>query len=266
MALLVARSGSGKSTLYLNIIRNTPAIPTVVVNMEMTPRRQIEWLTSMTYDLETPSRSIEEVLRFGADDSRYGEVVAALSGMGDHYPNLHFVSPSRPSISDLTFVLEDIENETGVRPMRVFVDHLGLMKGCTDYNGYSVMTSGLHSWALREELAVYVLQQTGRNDGSGGRNEGHLPVTVSSGVYTGEQDADWLMGMYRPDRAPKFKKSKYAFEDPEDYFEMLSDLERVRGITVFQVLKNRPFGDILEQGIELRYDLHTRRLHEPGAF
>lgn len=267
LALWVARTGSGKSTAYLNIIRNTPEVPTLVVNMEMTARRQIEWLLSMTFDLQVRSRDIEEVLRWGADDPRYGEVVQALDMLGDRYPNLHFVTPTRPTVNDLRYVLDDVEDATGVRPVRIFIDHLNLMGGAEDYSGTVRTASSLHSWALRDGLAVYALQQVARGSNSdGGRNDGHIPLTLSSGAFGGEADADWVFGMYRPDRHPKFKKSRYQFESPEDYYQMLSDLEQVKGITVVQVLKNRPFSDLLEDGLELRFDSHTRRLSEPGNY
>lgn len=266
LALWVARSGSGKSTAYLNIIRNTPDVPTLVVNMEMTARRQIEWLLSMTYDLETPARDIEGVLGAGDEDPRYGEVVTALDNLGGRYPHLHFVTPTRPSVSDLEFVLDDITDQTGVRPVRIFIDHLNLMAGGEDYSGTVKATSGLHSMAMREDAAIYVLQQTGRGDGSGGRNDGHLPLSMASGLYGGEADADWVYGMYRPDRAPKFKKSRYQFDDPTDYYQMLDDRKEVEGITILQVLKDRPFGDILEDGVTLRFDHHNRRLEELGVY
>ncbi len=260
MALLWARSSAGKSTLALNIIRNTPEVPTLMVNMEMTARRQVEWLTSMSYDIETPGRYIEDVLREGEEDRRYHELDQALKNMGERYKHLSFLMPSRPSVSDLKYVIDDIEDATGVRPKRVFIDHLGLMRDCTDYSGYSKTAGALHSWAMSDDLALFVLQQTGRG-GESGKNDGHLPVSMSSGLYAGEADADWILGLYRPDKNPKFKKSKYSM-DPDEYYQMLADYERVRGTTVLQVVKNRPFGDVLDDGIELQYQPHTRRLVE----
>lgn len=266
MALMWARSGSGKSTWYLNNIRNTPDVPTLVVNMEMTPRRQMEWLTAMTFDLKTPGRELEEVLRWGPEDPRYVEVMSALEQMPDRYPNLHFVTPSRPRVGDLEVLLDDIDNATGTRPQRVFIDHLGLLGGTEEgYQGFSKTTADLHSFALGNDIAVVVLQQVGRSGGDAGRNDGHLPITFSSGVYTGEQDADFVLGLYRPCRDPKFKKSQYQFSDPTDYWQMRDDYEKVKYTTVMQVIKNRPFGDVLEEGIELTYDPHSRRLIEPGS-
>lgn len=58
LALMWARSASGKSTWMLNVVRNSPTIPTLIVNMEMTARKQSEWLLPMTFDLETPAREI----------------------------------------------------------------------------------------------------------------------------------------------------------------------------------------------------------------
>lgn len=265
MALMWARSGSGKSTWYLNWIRNTPEVPTLVVNMEMTARRQLEWLTAMTFDLETPGRDIEEVLRAGEEDPRFTEVMSALEQMSDRYPNLHFVTPSRPKAVDLEILLDDIADSTGTKPVRVVIDHLGLVGGTEDgYQGYVKTTADLHSLALAQDVALVVLQQTGRGGGDAGRNDGHLPITFSSGVYSGEQDADWVYGLYRPDRDPKFKRSEYQFENRLDYLNMREAYEKVRGLVVMQVIKNRPFGDVCEEGITFVYDSHSRRYTEIG--
>lgn len=266
MALMWARSGSGKSTWYCNVINNTPHIPTLVVNMEMTPRRQMEWLTAMASNLETPARDIDAVIRYGEDDDRYFEVVSALEQMPDKFPNLWFVSPTRPTVGDIRIIIEDIEMQTGVRPQRLFIDHLGLMSGTEDgYTGYRKLTANLKALSNDEEVGLYVLQQTGRGNGEGGRNDGHLPVKFGDGEYTGEQDADWVYGLFRPDRNPKFKKDRYQFSDPNDYYAMREEYERVRGLTIFQVIKNRPFSDLCEEGIELMYNPHTRRFAEIGA-
>lgn len=261
MALVWGRSGCSKSTWTLNVLANTPSVPTLVVNMEMKPRQQVEWLTSMSFELDTPGRDIESVLHDPEDD-RYTELEAALDKLSEHYPALHFVCPTRPSLDDLTVMLDDVEDATGTRPVRVFIDHLGLMAGANGYEGYTRLAGDLHAWGLRENVALYVLQQTGRGAGDGQRNDGHIPVTLSSGVYAGEADADWVYGLYRPDRHPKFKRQRWDYSDAAAYLKVQSELNDVRNISVFQVLKNRPFSDVLDEGIKLSFNHHTRRLEE----
>ena len=265
MALMWARSGAGKSTWMLNIIANTPQVPTVVVNMEMTPRRQEEWLTAMTYNLSVPSRDIETALRAGPEDDRYEEVERAVRTMFREYSQVHFLNPSHPSVEDLMVAVDDITDATGVRPRRVFIDHLMLLGGAQDYTGVCVTAGKLHSWAMREDLAVYVLQQTGRAGVEGDRNNGHIPVNLNSGLYGGEADADWIFGLYRPDKNPKFSRSRRTFSDEEKYWEMVAQRESVQGIVIMQIIKNRPFGDTKESGIELSYDPHTRKYRELGS-
>lgn len=262
LALMWARSGGGKSTWTLNLIRNTPDVPTLVVNMEMTPRRQMEWLTSMTFDMPVAGREVETVLREGPANPKYAECVGLLEQMPERYPHLHFATPSRPTVTDLRVLLDDIEDATGVRPQRLFIDHLGLMAGAEEgYAGYARNTADLHSFAMAQQVAVVVLQQVGRG-GPEGRNDGHRPLTFGDGLYTGEQDADWVYGLYRPDRDPEFKKAEHQFTNPEDYWLTRDRYMRVKGQVVLQVIKNRPYGDVCEDGITLMYDSHSRRYRE----
>lgn len=262
LALVVARSGTGKSTLMLNMVRNTPDVPTVVFNMEMTPRRQAEWLVAMSYDLQTPAKDIESVLHAGPEDERYYELETAFKGVQEHYPNLHFLMPSRPSVSDLAMTVDDIADETGVRPQRVFVDHLTLMDCGQDYQRLLRTTADLHAWSLKDDLCLIVLQQTGRSGGEEGKNDGHIPVTLSSGVMGGEQDADFVFGLYQPSKHPKYRRPRSAFKDSMEYWRTHDEYESLKGMSVLQLVKNRPYGEVAETGIELHYEYHTRRLQE----
>lgn len=264
MALIWARSGAGKSTLMLNAIANTPPIPTLVVNMEMTPRRQVEWLCSMSNELPIEGRFLEEAIKGGPDHPDNAAVMQALWEMQDRFPNLHFVTPSRPGVADLGILLEDIEADTGVRPQRVFIDHLGLLRGADDYSSYSRLTGELHSFAMQERVALYCVQQVKRTSGDG-QNDGHKPVTLSSGVYAGEADADWIFGLYRPEKDPKYHTAepydKYSTEY-EKWFKNRVAYNNIKGQVVLQVIKNRPYGELQEHGVLLKYDPFSRRLKE----
>lgn len=262
LVLMWGRASTGKSTWLLNVINNTPNVPTVIFNMEMTPRRQAEWLACMSMDYSIPAFEVEEVLSWGPDDERYPEVVAGLRSLKTRFPYLQFTMPSLPTISDLARGVDTIEDKCGWRPQRVFIDHVGLMDGAKDYEGMTKTTSGLHAWALNEGLVVIALQQTGRGGGDAGRNDGHLPVTLSSGVFAGEADADWIWGMYRPEKDPKFLRPRHAFTKAGAYEKIQEEYSYVRGINRLQLIKNRPYGEVREHGIPLRYDTHSRRLIE----
>ena len=262
LALVWARSSAGKSTWMLNVLANTPAVPTVIFNMEMTARRQLEWMTSMAYDLEVSARDMDTALG-DASHKQHGEALSAVRDFPRLFPHLYFVSPSRPSVADLKASVDAIEAKTGVRPQRVFIDHLTLMDGATSYENVMRMGSALHVWAMEADLAVYCLQQTGRGGaGDGQSNDGHIPVSLSSGVFAGEHDADWIFGLFRPDRNPEFRKQRYQFKTSEAYEAMLDRKATSQGVTMMQVVKNRPYSDLCLDGIELRYNMHNRRLIE----
>jgi hypothetical protein len=261
MALIWARSGSGKSTWALNIVANTPHVPTVVVSAEMTPRRQFAWLTAMTVEgLPCQARNIEKVLRRGPDrDDRYPAVRAALDRTAETYPYLHFIMPSRPTIKELALTVYEVEDRTGMKVGRVFLDHMGLLDGCTNYEAYEATAGDLAGWARQDDFGLYVIQQTGRSGGGDQRNDGHIPVTLSSGVYAGEAHADFIFGLYRPDRDPALHKEFY---DDNKNADRDRKLAAVKGLTRLQVIKNRPFGMTEERGVVLEYQPSTMRLEE----
>lgn len=258
LCLMWARSGTGKSTWMLNVITRTPTIPTVVFNMEMPPKRQIEWALSMANTLEVPAREVMQIFRDGVEDD-YPELKAAMRDFPVRFPSLTFVHPKgKPSVDELIRKCDDVYDRKGVRPLRVFIDHLTLLKNCNgSKEAVEAVTSRLHEWAQRDDITVFAIQQTGRSsgDGSGGRNDGHIPVTLTSGVYGGDSDADYVYGMYQPAKDPK-----YTTPEGRDSVEYA----RVKGVTRLQLVKNRPNGELSEQGLKLSYEPHSRRLMEEG--
>src|SRR6478735_3214815 len=78
LALLWARTGAGKSTLLLNMLANTPDVPTVFFNMEMRARTMAEWFASMAFNLPVPYRSVADVIEAGAEHPAYERLMASL--------------------------------------------------------------------------------------------------------------------------------------------------------------------------------------------
>lgn len=262
VTLVWARSSAGKSTFMLNVIANSPQVPTLVVNMEMPPRMQQEWLLSMAYDLSVPAREVGNVIASGPRHPSFEEVTFGLNELKFIFPNLHFLRPERPSPDDIRVALNDIADATGIKPQRVFVDHLGLMKDCFDYKGYQVASSGLKHLAMEEDVSMWVVQQTGRSGGDMARNDGHLPVTLSSGVFAGEADADFIYGMYRPEKDPKYQKIWKPGYSGSDYFQLLEEHEALRDVVVIQVIKNRIYAELIPEGVRFKYENYNRRLYE----
>lgn len=259
LALLWARAGIGKSTLVMNVLARSPQVPTVVFTLEMPPYRLLEWLLPLVNDLEVDQREIEHVLASETDVRRPGLVAAAERTIAG-FPLLTIRQLSRPGVADLVRACDDVYDATGVPVQRVFIDHLTLMRGCAgSKEAIEATTSELKAWTTRDSIGVLVIQQTGRSGGTadGTRNDGHLPVTLSSGIYGGESDADWIFGAYRPDRDPKFNNEDTRAKHADAY-------ERVRNVTRLQVVKNRPYGTLLERGIDLVFQDRNRRLIERG--
>lgn len=266
LGLMLARSAVGKSTWMLNVIRSSQDVPTVVFNMEMSARMQFEWLVPMTYwpEFTIAADDLESVAR-NPMDPRHDELVAAVKGMRYRYPALNFVErDSSPTVEDLARTVDAIEQSSGIRPQRVFIDHLSLMKGCRDYEGLTKTGALLHTWAMEDDLAVIAIQQAGRTGGvEGGRNDGHIPTTISSGVYGGEDAADWIWGMYQPQKDPKFAKLSQKFGmEVKKYEALVLEYHEVQGVTRLQCVKNRLNGAIDLTGIKLRYDKYSRILKE----
>lgn len=264
LTLLWARSGAGKSTLMLNVLAATPDVPTVFFNMEMRSRALAEWLTTMSVNLGVSYTLLRELIQVGDEDPRYAEVMAKLDkAKVDNAPAVWFVEPRGPTVDDLARTVDQITVDTGIRPVRVLVDHLSLMHGARDYEGVSRMGAELHQWCQDDDLALIVAQQTGRSGNEAGeKNNGHLPITLNSGLYAGEADADWIWGAWRPEKNPRFRKQQADFKNADDYHQSRAEYTRLRGLTRFAVIKNRPYGTVIEDGIDLWWDTDSRRLKE----
>ena len=134
LTLLWARSGAGKSTLLLNLIANQPDVPTVFFNMEMRARTMAEWLATMSGNLGVGYHRIKEVIAAGDSDRNYAEVMDQLQHLKDRKPPLVWMAETdRPTVDDLARVVDQITVDTGIRPVRIMVDHFHLMAQTRDY-------------------------------------------------------------------------------------------------------------------------------------
>lgn len=254
LALIWARSSCGKTTLALNIVARSPHVPTMIVSQEMPAARIAGWLLCMVNTFPFEARQLDDVLKGNNGPSWQRLAMDAVADFPRRFPHFNIKRSAKPpDVGTLMRLCDDIAIDTEVAPQRVIIDHLGLLANARDYEGMSTTTAALKSWAMRDELSVWAIQQTGRSGDAKSRNDGHLPVTLSSGVYAGEHDADMIYGMYRPDKDPKFRENEHG-----------GAWEAVKGKTWLSIVKNRATGITDLTGKPLAYDIKSRRFQEPG--
>lgn len=177
--------------------------------------------------------------------------------------NLVMTRGTRPTFEQMTQLLEmTVENE---RPRVVFIDYVTLLAreqyAGQDTNRIPRLMENLQIWTSEQDVVTVALHQVGRmDDGHAGRRyHGSTPMTAESLRYGGEEQADIVLGTFRPalDQLGNIKTKETALAIYGDDFdeEKWSDArERVRKYersTYLQLLKNRPGIHLAQEGIEL---------------
>jgi hypothetical protein len=124
-----------------------------------------------------------------------------------------------------------------------------------------LLCENLGIWASDTGTTVVALHQLSRNDEYGNtnnRNSGHVPVTLTQLKFGGEEQADIVLGTFRPAMHPlanmEMSVAKEAMGegfDEDYYFEVKALAKKYEHSTFLQMLKNRPGTHREERGIEL---------------
>jgi hypothetical protein len=146
----------------------------------------------------------------------------------------------------------------------VFVDYISLLTR-DKYAGAEVqrvsrLVESLQVWTNENEVVTIALHQVGRMDeGASQRNHGDGPLSLESLKYGGEEIADIVFGSFRPslnplgnmtmDQAMQYMGDKY---DEEKWLDAVARVNKYKGSTFLQLLKNRPGTRTHEKGIELK--------------
>lgn len=253
MYLLMARTEVGKTTLSLNIaaaqmqqampaaltLDMTDAVTNVpkanppgiaIASLEMT-RSEVLTRTLSILSRKSPEE-VEQELRLNGPDPLTTQHFSALS-------RLHIWDEPGVGWDELGLWVDEV-NSTAPEPIKLMVlDHLQLLGGYHRSRVEKVKDAAKDAkiFAKQKDLALVVIHQTHRMAGEGRPDHGDVPVTLESGEYGGEQDADVALGMFRPERNPDLTPNKIA---------------EYRDKAYLQVLKNR-FGKSLREGIVLRW-------------
>lgn len=172
---------SGKTLLVTELILNNADTPLVLFTPDETRPLVLTKLTSALHGVG--ARELEQ--RIQADDKSAREL---LINTAEQYCNLAIFDES-VSVVDMDNMLDETLHALGRKPKGVIFDYAELLEGPDDVK--AKMTA-LKAWGKRQKVAMFVLHQTSRTSGSGGRKVG-----IDSGAYGGEQQATHVIGVRR---------------------------------------------------------------------
>ena len=93
------------------------------------------------------------------------------------------------TVVDMSRMLAEVRHATDREVKAVVFDYASLLEGGDDIKG---KITALKSWGKREHVAMFVIHQSSRTSGSGGKRQ-----TIDSGEYGGEQQATHVIGVRR---------------------------------------------------------------------
>lgn len=241
--MLMARTGVGKSALACNIAVNAqlaaPQDITAFASLEMRAGEVAARMLSAVSDV-----GMDEVEASMAAQNPQSVITDGLGLLG----NIHIRDNPAPRWVDLSAWVQELEKDTGQKVQTMFLDHLLLMgEGGTADSVPRVQQLGRDAkvFAKQHKLGLVVLHQTGRGDESG-KDNGQKPLSLSSGMWGGEQDMDLTIGMYRPYLNPLLS---------------LQASEACKYDVYLQILKNR-HGPIHPKGMLVNWSVPSMKMTE----
>lgn len=174
---------------------------------------------------------------------------------------LSVYTQERPTLAKLGDWLEELDLMGAERPRVVFIDYLALLERDKFAGRESTriprLCEDLQVWTNTQGITTIALHQVGRmDDNQSSRYHGHRPITPEQLMYGGEQQADIIMGTYRPSLDPV---GQLTWEEAEaqgmKQDEWQKSADRVLAYeqdTMLQLVKNRPGTQLCVPGIRLR--------------
>jgi len=209
--LFQARSQVGKTAVAGNVICHNKGLPTVMFSLEMHGRYIAKRLAAIynqvgTGDLE---RELQTTGRS-----------AALAKLVEDFPYLAIVDKPALSIRDMGAALDVIEDVWGQKVGLIVVDYLELIGGTPSLNAVEKVDGvarKFKDFTRERDAASLLLHQVGRGEGGAGAE----PLSLESGRYGGETQADYVLGAYRPCLRKGITQAEYMDERWHIYFQFL---------------------------------------------
>lgn len=248
-AILGGRTGTRKSTTMLNIAMNMAkeGIPVAIWGIDEPPWLYVAKLLSVF------SGRSQDYIEEMWDEIDGRDIQNAYRDFARG--RIHLYTGRRPGPDHLGQTLDGPGTLGGNVPRVIFIDYIGAMTregkyGYAENSRIPLLVEELQLWSSETGCAVVALHQLSRNDEFGGtnnRNAGHIPVTKAQLRQAGEEQADLVLGTYRPTLDPianmAVEQAKQVLGDrfdEEEYHQRRSVAKTHRTHTYLQLLKNRP--------------------------
>lgn len=205
MSLFLARSGVGKTFWLTNVLANNPQVPAILFSLEMAARAMVVRVASVASN--TPTAEIHSTLELGRRSP-------ILDGMTTLLPKLAIVDEPGLSLRQMTDRIYEFEDMFQERPRLIGIDYLELVGGTPGMERaaqVSDVARSIKDWARAHDVHVIVLHQVARGD----KNNGHVPLSLFSGKYGGEEAADYVFAAYRPALEPGITQKEKLSKLPD---------------------------------------------------
>lgn len=264
LCFLAGRMHTRKTAVMVNLIANMleARVPVGLVGLDEAPYMYVSKVASALTNephVELDDAWLNDPARISLITPKY--LLAAT--------NFSLTVGHRPGLDGLTEWLQMEEVRMG-QPIRVvFIDYLSLLERAA-YSGKDAtripqLCEELQVWTNKHELVTIALHQVGRTDDSAyKRYHGSTPITPEQLMYGGEQQADIILGTYRPALDPEGMMSQEeATSQGIALVDWMAKRDRVQAYsqdTMLQLIKNRPGVSLHPQGIRLRSNGFSQKM------
>lgn len=201
LTLIQGHVHSGKTLVATEIMLANKDIPIVLFTPDETRPLVLTKLAAATHGVG--ARELEAMIQ--RDDEQAHNILRATA---EQHGRLAVFDETVTTL-DMEHMFHEAADAFGEHPKGVIFDYAELLAGHEDARS---QLSSLKAWGKRMNVALFVLHQTSRTAGAGGRKVG-----ISSGNYGGEQQSMHVIGV---------RRKKYM------YLAQLADLEEKMQNTV----------------------------------
>lgn len=208
VCLLQAFSSVGKTTVGLNIVRNNPAVPTLMFSLEMSWRMVAARLAAIELGIGT--QDLERRIRDGE--------VPELQHVADKFHTFVCDDTSGVTLRQADEAFEQATDRLGTPPRLVLFDYLEMIGGgglASKAEQVDKTMAKMRGWTRDHDCSTIVLHQLSQGTG------GWKPMAMHDGRYGGYQPADYVVGAYAPRLNPDLTESERLSEADAIYFQLL---------------------------------------------